>query len=92
MALLINKQLENGINVQYHRIVSITNIVNVQSIIEVASYINSETRKDDVPSSEEKNVFIDTQYYNFDYDEDMNISKAYQTLKDLEEFKGAKDI
>lgn len=50
MALLKNKTLENGIVTQYHRIVSLNIIVNQTCIIEVASYINEDYRKEDVPS------------------------------------------
>ena len=91
MALLKNKTLENGIVTQYHRIVSLNIIVNHACIIEVASYINEDCRKDDIPSKESKNIFINTTYYNVNYDKTMSIEKAYEYLKALDEFKDASD-
>lgn len=44
MALLKKLKLENGIEVNYHRVVSVQSITNVQTIIEVASYISEEER------------------------------------------------
>ena len=37
--------LDNGVSVNYHRIVSINNITNVSTIIEVASYTSEEKRQ-----------------------------------------------
>ena len=47
MALDKTIVLNNGITVNYHRIVSINNITNNQSIIEVASYTSSEKRQEE---------------------------------------------
>lgn len=91
MALLKNKTLENGIVTQYHRIVSLNIIVNQTCIIEVASYINEDYRKEDIPSEKPKNIFINTTYYNVSYNETMSIEKAYEYLKTLDEFKDASD-
>lgn len=44
MALLKKIENENGIILNYHRIVSINNVTNIISNIEVASYINQEQR------------------------------------------------
>ena len=44
MALKKNITLNNGIILNYHRVVSVNNITNQTSIIEVASYINEEQR------------------------------------------------
>lgn len=49
MALNKKIELENGVEVNYHRIVSLNKITNVSNIIEVASYINEKQR-----SKEEK--------------------------------------
>lgn len=93
MALLKEKILENGIMVNYHRIVSLVSIVNNQNIIEVASYTSKDKREEEKKADSEKiNVYINTIYYNLDYDEEMNIKKAYEYLKELEEFSDAKDV
>lgn len=45
MALLKEKELESGVTVNYHRVVSVNNITNQSSNIEVASYTNENQRK-----------------------------------------------
>ena len=45
MALLKEKELESGIILNYHRVVSVNNITNQSSNIEVASYTNENQRK-----------------------------------------------
>ena len=45
MALKKEMILENGIILNYHRVVSVNNITNQQSVIEVASYINEAQRE-----------------------------------------------
>ncbi len=98
MALKKQIELENGIITDYHRIVSLNSIVNSQNIIEVASYIDENKRNDEKEyyelDNENKamNVFINTEYYNTDYDEEMNIKTAYNYLKTLDEFKDAEDV
>lgn len=59
--------LDNGVSVNYHRIVSINNITNVSTIIEVASYTSEEKRQEEktaIENATEMNVFIDTEYIN----------------------------
>lgn len=98
MALKKEIELENGIVTNYHRIVSLNSIVNNQNIIEVASYINQNKRKeekeyyDSDDENKSMNVFIDTRYYNTDYDENMSVKTAYNYLKSLDEFKDAEDV
>ena len=98
MALKKSIELENGIVTNYHRIVSLNSIVNSQCIVEVASYINQNKRNDEkeyYESDEENkymNVFIDTRYYNANYDENMSVKTAYNYLKTLDEFKDSEDV
>lgn len=98
MALKKEIELENGIILNYHRIVSINKITNNQIIIEVASYINEDKRQEEVEyyNSEEQdkniNVFIDTTYVNVDYDENKVIQDYYNYLKTTEKFENAEDI
>lgn len=94
MALSKQIELENGVLVNYHRIVSINKITNVSNIIEVASYTNQAKRKEEkeaIENSTEMNVFIYTEYINTDYSESATISEAYEYLKTLEKFKDAED-
>ena len=66
--------LGNGVSVNYHRIVSINNITNVSTIIEVASYTSEEKRKEEktaIENAEPMNIYIDTDYINKEYEENL---------------------
>lgn len=92
MAIIKEIELENGVKVNYHRVVSINKITNVQNIIEVASYTNKQKRKEEAQNQgEETNIFIYTTYLNTPYNEEINISNVYEYLKTLEQFKNAVD-
>ena len=94
MALIKEKILDNGVITNYHRIVSINTITNIQSIIEVASYTSKEKRLEEIEAIRDNlpmNVFINTSYYNIDYDKDMNVDNAYEYLKTLEDFTDSED-
>ena len=101
MALSKSIELDNGITTNYHRIVSINNIVNEQTIIEVASYINKNKREEETNALKtaretgeypETNIFINTEYITKDYDENDNIENCYDYLKTLDKFKNAKNV
>lgn len=84
--------LDNGVIVNYHRIVSLNNITNVSTIIEVGSYTSKEKRKEEkdaIENATEMNVFINTEYINKEYTENLTIKEAYEYLKTLDEFKDA---
>lgn len=101
MALSKKIENENGVITNYHRIVSINQIVNEQTLIEVASYTDKSKREEEQQALEtarkggeypQTNVYIDTEYIAKEYDEkDGNIGDAYKYLKTLDKFKGAKD-
>lgn len=97
MALKKDKILENGIVLTYHRIVSINSITNVQSMIEVGSYLNKEQREKErewyASGSEDRlDVYTNTKYYTTDYNKDLNVDSAYEYLKTLEDFADAEDV
>ena len=95
MALIKEIKLENGIVVNYHRIVSINNITNVSTIIEVASYTSEEKRKEEktaIENAEPMNIYIDTDYINKEYEENFKIEQAYAYLKTIDKFKDSEDI
>ena len=97
MALSKKIELENGVIVNYHRIVSITKITNNQVIIEIGSYTSENKRQEEIDYYEGNNevpmnVFIETTYINIEYDEDKNIEDYYSYLKTTDLFKNAKDI
>ena len=97
--MAINKQetLPNGLPLSYWRIVSLTCVVNQQSTIEVAGYVNQEQRDkeqqyDPETAEQPLDVIIETRFINLDYDPNMNVSKAYEYLKTLPEFSGGEDV
>lgn len=99
MALLKEKTLDNGIVLNYHRVVSVNNVTNQTSIIEVASYINEAQRNKEKEWYENQssdkgdmNVLINTKYYSKEYDKDLNVDSAYEYLKTLDDFKDAEDV
>lgn len=101
MALNKEIELKNGVTTNYHRIVSINQIINEQTLIEVASYTSEEKREEEQQALEvarkggeypQTNIFIETDNIVKEYDEkDGNIEDAYKYLKTLDKFKGAKD-
>ena len=93
MALNKKIELNNGIIVNYHRIVSIYKITNSEIIIEVGSYTSKEKREEEIEKQgQEMNIFIETTYLNKDYEENDNIKDLYEYLKSTEMFKNATDI
>ena len=94
MALLKEIILENGVPVNYHRVVSVNNITNHASIIEVASYTNSgkrEEEKEKLANNEPMNIFISTEYLDKEYTQKLDVDAAYEYLKTLDKFVGAED-
>lgn len=94
MAILKEIELPSGITVRYHRIVSVNNITNHASIIEVASYTNKTKRdeeKEALLNDEDINVFIETEYISREYDEDLNVVSAYEYLKGTEKYSNCED-
>ncbi len=80
---------EYNIPTTYHRIVSVNNITNHASIIEIASYENKEKRqieKEALLLGNPMDVFISTEYLNTPYNENFNVSSAYEYLKSLDKF------
>lgn len=100
MALSKDIELDNGVVTKYHRINSIQQMINQQTIIEVNSYINREKREEEIQAYEiahetgefpEMNVFIEAQFITKEYEDGESIEDAYKYLKTLDKFKGAKD-
>lgn len=100
MALSKKIELDNGVTVNYHRIVSLSKITNQSNIIEVASYTSKEKREEEkeaIKKGQEAgeaistNIFIDTTYINKEYSETEAIEDSYSYLKTLDKFKDAED-
>ena len=94
MGISKNETLPNGVPLQYFRIVSLTCVVNNQSIIEVAGYVSQDAREQEQQADPETgcDVYIDTRFISVDYDPDMSVNKAYELLKSMPEYEGATDV
>lgn len=98
MALQKEIILNNGIILQYHRIVSINKITNNTTIIEIGSYINKEQREKELEYYNSKdmnktmNVYIFTNYIEKEYNEKDTIDEIYKYLKTTETFKDSVDV
>ncbi|MDO4199744.1 MAG: hypothetical protein Q4D57_03210 [Clostridia bacterium] len=94
MAILKEITLPSGITVNYHRVVSVNNITNHASIIEIASYTSKSKRleeKNALANEEEMNVFINTEYLSVPYNENLNVSAAYEYVKSTEKYAESED-
>lgn len=93
---------DDGVPLSYHRVVSVNNITNVQSIIEIGSYVSEDERnreieilsynKDNPHNTKTINVFINSTFVSIPYDENLNVINAYDYLKDLDMFKNATNV
>lgn len=96
MGLIIDKELPNGVNLSYYRIVSLTTVVGVQSTIELAGYTSQEKREEEqaaiIDPETGCDVYIDTQFISVDYDPDFSVNKAYALLKAMPEWEDAEDV
>ena len=94
MALHKAIELENGVVVNYHRIVTITKVTNFSVILEIASYIDQSKREQEmqqIESGEDITVYQETSFLSLDYDETANITDWYDYLKTTEKYNGATD-
>jgi hypothetical protein len=94
MALIKEMILNSGVTTNYHRIVSVNNITNHASIIELASYTSKEKREEEKTALENKepmNVFISSKYLPIPYNQTLNVDSAYEYLKTLPEFSNSAD-
>lgn len=86
--------LPNGVAVNYHRVVSVNTITNVQNIIEVASYTSKDKRaaeQNAIAAGDPMDVFIHTSIILAPYDKTIDIDAAYDYVKTLPEYEGATD-
>ena len=94
MALLKSIELDSGIVLNYHRIVTITKITNHSIVLEIAGYTSKAKREQEVQqfkNGEEITVYVDTSFMSVDYDEKTTIKDLYTYLKTTEKYSGAED-
>lgn len=94
MAIQKAIELENGVTVDYHRIVSVNTITNQNSIIEIASYTSAAKREEEklATNGEKINVFINTTYLNTEYNKNLNVDSSYQYIKTLPMFENSENF
>lgn len=95
MALSKRITLPSGIQTNYHRIVAVTHVTNVQTTVEVASYTGRGKREDEqaaLAANEPMDVFIETQLLTLPYGEVSTVADAYAWLKTTEQFADATDV
>ncbi len=101
--MAIKKQVtkDNGIVTEYHRIAMITIETNQRITLLVHSYLSESGRqveKDYAAGSKDIDKglahfpYVDANYYDMDYDEEMTIKKAYEWLKTQELYEDAEDV
>lgn len=97
--MALNKRIElaNGVVVDYHRIVRFDTIVNVQNVIELASYPSRAKRDEEKTAvmSEDPtmDVYIETSIFEIPYDPEMTPKLAYEWIKtNRPEFEDAIDV
>ena len=94
MALLKQIELESGIILNYHRIVTITKITNHSTVLEIAGYTSPAKREQEIQqlaSGEPITAYIDTTFMSADYDENATIKDWYAYLKTTEQYADAED-
>ena len=95
MALQKEITLDNGVIVNYHRVVSVNSVTNHATIIEICSYTSEEKReeeKEKLANNEPMNIFIKTENLNIDYDKNMNVDNAYDYLKTTNKYGNSQDV
>lgn len=95
MAIAKALELENGVVVGYHRVVSITTVVNLQTTVEVRSYTTAEKRaeeKEALAGGDPASVYTKSKYHVLPYDGGMTVEGAYAAVKAMPEYEGASDV
>lgn len=95
MALLKTIELDSGIVLNYHRIVTITKVTNCNTVLEIASYTSQEKREQEIEqlkNNEEVTAYIDTSFMSVEYNENSTIVDLYEYLKTTEKYQDSIDI
>ena len=94
MALLKEIELDSGIVLRYHRIVTITKITNHSTVLEIAGYTSRAKREQEIEqfkNGDEITAYIDTSFLSVDYDETSTIKDWYAYLKTTDKYSCAED-
>ena len=91
MALNAAITQEDGVVTSYHRIRILDLMVNVSNSIAIYSYVDAAAREAEKAGT--MNPYVRSITYFTEYDSTMNVSKAYEWLKEnVPEFADAEDL
>lgn len=90
MALYKEIRQEDGVITNYHRVLFIQTTINQQNSIAVLSYTDEESRESE--KGTEYQPYRQSVTYEVAYDPTMTVENAYEYLKTLDIFEGAKDV
>lgn len=89
MALEKAVKQENGLMLNYHRVLFIHSAINTHTSIAVRSYLDKESRELETVNQTPYNQVVT---YETDYVENMTIEDAYEYLKSIPTFAEAIDV
>jgi hypothetical protein len=89
---LYKEETQGGVPITYHRIYSLLHIVGHQTIIVVKSYPSLESRIAEKDPDTGMGIWSYQKQYDLPYTASMNISAAYDWLKQQERFQDAEDV
>lgn len=89
MALEKAVKQENGLMLNYHRVLFIHSAINTRTSIAVRSYLDKESRELETVNQTPYNQVVT---YETDYVENMTIDDAYEYLKSIPTFAEAIDV
>lgn len=90
MALSKSIRQSDGVTTNYHRIMALDITTNRQNSIVVFSYVDKESREDEVNT--DATPYRKSVTYETEYCPTMSIDMAYEYLKTLTIFEGAIDV
>ena len=95
MAIIKSIEQPNGVVLEYHRIESVKNTTNINSVIQVKSYISKDKREYELevglPGTDYDITYTVRKEYELKYDENLNVDSANEYLKTLPEFENSID-
>ena len=94
MGLKKEIELDNGVILNYHRIISVNKITNNATVVEISSYTSEAKRqveKEAIQNAKPFNVYIHTTFIETEDVEDETIKDLYEYLKTTEKFKDAEN-
>ena len=98
MALKKKTIMSNGLELEYHRIALLSVDVNNSITVLVHSYLNESARNYEkdyaagLIEGEPTFPYVDAEYISFEYEDGIDIKKAYEKLKALPQYEGAEDV